>query len=52
MYFSTSLGRREGDDGIQWSTAIVEKEETLVLSRIIHRNQDGTWLGKGSIKKF
>lgn len=32
---------------------IVEKEKTLILSRIIHRNQNGTWLGKGkSIKKF
>lgn len=31
----------------------VEKEKTLIPSRIIHRNQNGTWLGKGkSIKKF
>lgn len=26
---------------------IVEKEKTIILCRIIHRNQNGTWLGKG-----
>jgi len=32
---------------------IGEKEKTLILSRTIHRNQNGTWLGKGkSMKKF
>lgn len=30
-----------------------EKEKALILSRIIHRNKNGTWLGKRkSIKKF
>lgn len=31
----------------------VEKERALILSRIMHRNKNGTWLGKReSIKKF
>lgn len=26
---------------------IVEKEKTIILCRIMQRNQSGTWLGKG-----
>lgn len=25
---------------------VVEKEETIILCKIMHKNQNGTWLGK------
>lgn len=29
-----------------------EKEKTIILCRIMHRNQSGTWLGKGKRKNL
>lgn len=48
-YFSTSVGRREEREMTAYKGVphIVGNEKIIILCRIMHRNQNGTCLGKG-----
>lgn len=47
-YFSTFHWAEEREMTAYEGVAhIVEKEKTIILCRIMHRSQNGTWLGKG-----